>query len=66
MLHILAIMPLRAHVNDAADLVEEIDLNGIACDRGHRNYHFPKHPAIRCSAISVTLRGVPLKWKTQN
>ena len=42
MLYFLAMMPLNAHVYDAADLVEEIDLNGIACDRGHQNYHSPK------------------------
>jgi hypothetical protein len=62
MLYILAMMPLSAHVDDAADLVEMIDLNGISCDRGHRNYGLPKHRAIRCSAISVTPYGESLRW----
>jgi hypothetical protein len=62
MLYILGMMPLCAHVDDAASLVEVIDLNGISCDRGHLNYHSPKHPPIRCSAISVTPYGEPLRW----
>jgi hypothetical protein len=62
MLYFLAMMPLRAHVDDAADLIEVIGLNGISCDRGHRNYGIPKHRAIRCTAISLTPLGESLRW----
>jgi hypothetical protein len=62
MLHILAMMPLSAQVDDAANLVEVINLNGVSCDRGHRNYGIPKHRAIRCSAISLTPLGESLRW----
>jgi hypothetical protein len=49
MLHVFAALPVPSHLDDAANLVESIDLNGLTCKRGHRNYGCPKHPAIRCA-----------------
>jgi hypothetical protein len=48
MLHVFAALPVGTHLDEAANIVELIDLNGLACERGHRNYGWPKHPAIRC------------------
>ena len=72
LLHILAVMSLGSHVPEAASLVSMIgrygrysDMNGIVCDSGHPNRGEIVHPAIRCTAVSVTPQGDPLEWATK-
>lgn len=62
LLHILAVMPLISHVEDAASLAAQVGLNGTSCDNGHPNHGLLTFGAIRCTAISVSKQGDQLEW----
>ena len=66
LLHILVAMPLGSHVEDAANLVARTGLDGISCDNGHPNRGLATEGVIQYSAISVTTRGEPLEWATED
>jgi hypothetical protein len=62
LLHILAVMRIGSHVEDAASLAATTYPSGIPCDNGHPNYARPTQGALRCTAISVSKQGDQLEW----
>lgn len=64
LLHILAVMPLGSHLEDAASLVARVLWVGTICDNGHPNSGRVDHRAFGCTAISLTPQDDPLEWAT--
>jgi len=62
LLHILVVMKLGSHVEDAANLASQTSLAGTPCDNKHQNYGFQTFGAIRCTAVSVSKQGDQLEW----
>lgn len=63
LLHILAQMPDGKHLEDANEIAEWTDLNGMPCGNGHPNRGFPIHRAIRCTALTATVGDDPMEWE---
>lgn len=66
LLRILAVMPLRSRLEDAANLAGRTLSDGITCDRGCPNRGLLVDTAIQCTAVSVTAQGETLEWATED
>jgi hypothetical protein len=62
LLRMLAVMPLKSRVEDAASLVSRTDFRGTLCDNGHPNHGQPTYGAIQLTAVSVSKQGDQLEW----